>query len=80
MVWLWQKVPFSITDLNNWKIAARSYRDDPDRMASALETMKFEGSYLSCRGQMLEISQNCWIQLGWFIEIWNSRKRNGRLD
>ncbi|KFW97490.1 hypothetical protein N336_00034, partial [Phalacrocorax carbo] len=31
------RVPFSITDLNNWKTAAGSYRDDPDRVASAFE-------------------------------------------
>ncbi|XP_076217227.1 uncharacterized protein LOC143171928 [Aptenodytes patagonicus] len=33
------KVPFSITDLNNWKIAAGNYRDDSDRVASAFEMM-----------------------------------------
>ncbi|KFM10906.1 hypothetical protein AS27_07663, partial [Aptenodytes forsteri] len=34
------KVPFSITDLNNWKAAAGSYRDDSDQVASAFEMIK----------------------------------------
>ncbi|KFQ90471.1 hypothetical protein Y956_12644, partial [Nipponia nippon] len=33
------KVPFSITNLNNWKPAAGSYRGDPDKVASAFEMM-----------------------------------------
>uniref|UniRef100_A0A8B9Z6Y2 Core shell protein Gag P30 domain-containing protein n=1 Tax=Buteo japonicus TaxID=224669 RepID=A0A8B9Z6Y2_9AVES len=33
------KVPFSVTDLNNWKLAAGNYRDNPDRAASAFEMM-----------------------------------------
>uniref|UniRef100_A0A663F7C0 Core shell protein Gag P30 domain-containing protein n=1 Tax=Aquila chrysaetos chrysaetos TaxID=223781 RepID=A0A663F7C0_AQUCH len=33
------KVPFSIVDLNNWKIAAGSYRENPDQAAHAFETM-----------------------------------------
>ena len=33
------KVPFSIVDLNNWKIAAGSYRENPDQTAHAFETM-----------------------------------------
>ncbi|KFP34964.1 hypothetical protein N324_07933, partial [Chlamydotis macqueenii] len=33
------KVPFSIMDLSNWKIAAGNYQDDPDRAASASEMM-----------------------------------------
>ncbi|KFM04728.1 hypothetical protein AS27_08776, partial [Aptenodytes forsteri] len=33
------KVPFSIVDLNNWKIAAGSYRDDSDRVANTFEMM-----------------------------------------
>ncbi|KFO57042.1 hypothetical protein N302_03547, partial [Corvus brachyrhynchos] len=31
------KVPFSITDLNNWKSMAGTYRHDPDKMAKAFE-------------------------------------------
>ncbi|XP_041894788.1 uncharacterized protein LOC121669624 [Corvus kubaryi] len=33
------KVPFSIMDLNNWKLIAGTYRDDPDKMAKAFEMM-----------------------------------------
>ncbi|KFP93893.1 hypothetical protein N329_12860, partial [Haliaeetus albicilla] len=33
------KVPFSIVDLNNWKIEAGSYRENPDQTAHAFETM-----------------------------------------
>ncbi len=33
------KVPFSIVDLNNWKIAAGSYRDDSDRVANTVAMM-----------------------------------------
>ena len=31
------KVPFSISDLNNWKLAAGNYREDPEKVASAFE-------------------------------------------
>ncbi|KAL2303487.1 hypothetical protein Nmel_008757 [Mimus melanotis] len=31
--------PFSITDLNNWKLMAGTYRDDPDKMAKVFEMM-----------------------------------------
>ncbi|KFQ55642.1 hypothetical protein N334_03986, partial [Pelecanus crispus] len=33
------KVPFSTTDLNNWKLTASSYRANPDRVASVFEIM-----------------------------------------
>lgn len=33
------EVPFSITGLNNWKLMAGTYRDDPDKMAKAFEMM-----------------------------------------
>lgn len=37
------EVPFSITDLNNWKLMAGTDRDDPDKMAKAFEMMiKFQ--------------------------------------
>lgn len=33
------EVPLSITDLNNWKLMAGTYQDDPDKMAKAFEMM-----------------------------------------
>lgn len=33
------KVPSSISDVNNWKVAAGSYRDDPKKVASGFEMM-----------------------------------------
>ncbi|KFP21891.1 hypothetical protein Z169_02791, partial [Egretta garzetta] len=33
------KVPFSIADLRSWKEIAGSYREDPERVAKAIETI-----------------------------------------
>lgn len=33
------KVPFSISDLNNWKTAAGNYQDDPEKVVNAFELM-----------------------------------------
>lgn len=33
------KVPFSISDVSNWKVATGSYRDDAKKVASAFEMM-----------------------------------------
>uniref|UniRef100_A0A8C5TS32 Core shell protein Gag P30 domain-containing protein n=1 Tax=Malurus cyaneus samueli TaxID=2593467 RepID=A0A8C5TS32_9PASS len=33
------EVPFSVTDLNNWKLMAGTFQDDPDKMAKAFEMM-----------------------------------------
>ncbi|GAB0209338.1 protein NYNRIN-like [Grus japonensis] len=33
------RVPFSIADLNNWKQVAGNYRDNPDKVAKAFDTM-----------------------------------------
>ncbi|KFP94149.1 hypothetical protein N329_12189, partial [Haliaeetus albicilla] len=33
------KVPFSISDLNNWKAAAGNYQDDAEKVANAFELM-----------------------------------------
>lgn len=33
------KVPFSVTNLNNWKIITGSYIDNPDRVASTFDLM-----------------------------------------
>ncbi|KFW06105.1 hypothetical protein N327_12927, partial [Fulmarus glacialis] len=33
------KVPFAITDLNNWRQAERNYRDNPEKTARAFEML-----------------------------------------
>ncbi|RMC00230.1 hypothetical protein DUI87_22835 [Hirundo rustica rustica] len=56
------EVPFSITDLNNWKLMAGTYRDDPDKMAKAFETM-------------IKLQDPDWKDIDAILEMFDSTER-----